>query len=117
MAKNTGKVWKKLKEDSKSSTTVGKIVRNTQLARIRFEYKQTYLFEKRGTCQFQFWELFQFANPQIHQFEDNGFIDSKNPVSVSSRNQGNHFIGHLWIQTDHNRDHKCPDYGQLGIRL
>ena len=24
-------------------------------------------------------------------------------------------MGHLWIQTDHNQDHKCPDYGQPEI--
>ena len=57
--------------------------------------------------------MFQFANPQIHQFEDkNGFLDSKDPVSILLWNQGNHIMRHLWIQTDHNQDHNCPDYGQ-----
>ena len=57
---------------------------------------------------------FQFENPQIHQFEDkNGFIDSKDPVSILLSTQGNHIMGHLWIQTDHNLDHECLDYGQL----
>ena len=26
--------------------------------------------EKRGICHFQFWELLQLADPQIHRFED-----------------------------------------------
>ena len=66
-----------------------------------------------GTCCFQFWEAFQVANPQIHQFEEkNGFIDSKNPIYILSWNQGNHIVGHLWIQTGHNLDYKCPDYSQ-----
>ena len=63
MAENTGKVWGTLKDISKGSTRVGKTVRNTQLVRICFEYKQTWLFAKKGTSQFQFWELLQFATP------------------------------------------------------
>ena len=91
----------------------GIIVRNRQLARICLEYKQTWLLVKRGTCQFQFWEMLQIAKPQVHQFQNiNGFIDSKNPVSIISWNQSNRFMGHLWIQTDHNLHHKCPHYGQ-----
>ena len=102
MAENTGKTWRKLKEGSKGSTTVGKTLRNTQLARICFDYKQIWLFATKGTCQFQFRELFQFATPQIDHIADkNGFIDSKNPVSILSLNQGNHNMGN-----------KCPDYGQ-----
>ena len=58
-------------------------------------------------------QQFQFENPQIHQFEDkNGFQDSKDPISILLWSQGNHIMGHLCIQTDHNLDHKCPDYGQ-----
>ena len=58
-------------------------------------------------------QQFQFENPQMHQFEDkNDFIDSKDPVSILLWSQGYHIMGHLWIQTDHNLDHKCPDYGQ-----
>ena len=54
------------------------------------------------------------CRPPIHHIADkNGFIDSKNPVFILSWNQGNHNMGHLWIQADHNLDHKCPDYGQL----
>ena len=57
-----------------------------------------------------------FATPQIHQFEDkNDFIDSKYPLSLLLWNQGNHIMGHLWIQTDHNQDRKYPDYDQPGI--
>ena len=68
---------------------------------------------KEGTCQFQFGELFQFANTLIHQFQDiNGLIDSKNLVYILSWNQGNHIMGHLWIQADHHLDHKCSDYDQ-----
>ena len=90
-----------------------KTVRNTQLAKISLEYNQTWLLATKGTCQFQFLELVQFANPQIHLFEDkNRFIDSKDPVSILLWNQGNHMMGHLWVQTDHNQDHKYPDYGQ-----
>ena len=43
MAKNSGRRWRKLKEGSKGSTTVGKTVKNTQLARICFDYKQIWL--------------------------------------------------------------------------
>ena len=71
-----------------------------------------------GTSRIQFWKAFQFENPQIHQFQDkNCFIDLKNLVSILSWNQGKHFMGHLWIQTNHNLDHKCPDYDQSGIML
>ena len=38
MAKNTGKVWIKMKEGSKESTIVKKTVRNLQLVRKCFEY-------------------------------------------------------------------------------
>ena len=49
----------------------------------------------------------------MHQFENkNGFTDSKDPASILWWNQGNHIIGHLWIQIDHNQDHNFPDYGQ-----
>ena len=62
---------------------------------------------------FSFRNCFSLQLPQIHHIAGkNGFIDSKNPVSISSLNQGNHNMGHLWIQTDYNLDHKCPDYGQ-----
>ena len=58
-------------------------------------------------------QQFQFENPQMQQFEDkNDFIDPKDPVSLLSWNQDNHIMGHLWIQTDDNLDHKYPDYGQ-----
>ena len=40
MAENTGKVWEKLKESLKGFTIIGKTVRNTQLVKICFEYKQ-----------------------------------------------------------------------------
>ena len=61
----------------------------------------------------QFWEVFQVAGLQVHNIAGkNGFIDSKNSVSILSWNQGNHNMGHLWLQTDHNLDHKCPDYGE-----
>ena len=67
----------------------------------------------RGICRLQFWEVLQAASPQVHHIADkNGLIDSKNPVSILSWNQGNQIMGHLWIQTDHNLHHKCPDYGQ-----
>ena len=62
---------------------------------------------------FSFGNCFSLQRPQIHHIADkNGFIDWKNPVSISSLNQGKHNMGHLWIQTDHNLNHKCPDYGQ-----
>ena len=84
-----------------------------QLATMCLEYKQTCLLAKRGNCQFLFGELFHFANPQIQKFlHKNGFIDSKNLFSILSWNQGNHIMGHIWIQTDLNLDHKCPDYGE-----
>ena len=63
MTENTGKVWEKLKENSKGFTIVVKTMRNMQLVIICFEYKQTWLFATKSTCQFQFWELFQFATP------------------------------------------------------
>ena len=53
----------KTEEGSKGSTMVGKTVRNTQLVRTCFEYKQTWLFATKGTCQAQFWELFQVCKP------------------------------------------------------
>ena len=110
------KHWKnveKLKKGSKGSTINEKIVRNTQLAKFSLEYNQTWLLATKGTCQFQFLELVQFANPQIHLFEDkNGVIDSKNPVYILFWNQGNYIMGHLWVHTDHNQDHKYPYYGQ-----
>ena len=62
---------------------------------------------------FSFGNCFSLQRPQIHHIADkNGFIDSKSPVSISLLNQGNHNMGYLWIQTDHNLDHKPPDYGQ-----
>ena len=113
MTENTGKEWEKLKENSKGFTIFGKTVRNTQVVRICFEYKQTCLFATKGTCQFQFWELFQFATPpNTSHCQQNGFIDSKYMVSISLLNQGNHNMGQLWIQTNHNLNHKRPDYGQ-----
>ena len=60
-----------------------------------------------------FGNCFSLQRPQIHHIANkNGFIASKNVVSISSLNQGNHNMGHLWINTDHNLDHKGPDYGQ-----
>ena len=57
-------------------------------------------------------QQFQFENPQIHQFEDkNGFIDSKDPFHILLWSKCNLIMGYLWIQTDHNLDHKCPDNG------
>ena len=68
-------------------------------------------FEKRQTS-ISVLGTVSVCKPQIHQFEDkSGFID-KNLVFILSRNQGNHIMDHLWIQTDHNLDHKCPDYCQ-----
>ena len=59
-------------------------------------------------------QQFQFENPQMHQFEDkNGFIDSKDPVYILLWSECNLIMGDLWIQTDHNLDHKCPDNGPL----
>ena len=34
------------------------------------EYKQAELLTIRGTCQLQFWGMFQFSSPQIRQIED-----------------------------------------------
>ena len=59
MAENTGKRWRKLKEGLKGSTTFGKTVRNTQLARTCFGYKQIWLFATKDTRQFQFWKVWQ----------------------------------------------------------
>ena len=88
-------------------------MRNTQLTGICFDYKQIWLLATKDTRQFQFGNCFCLQRPQRRHIADkNGFIDSKNPVSILSMNQGNHNMGHLWIQTDHNLDHKCPDYGQ-----
>ena len=68
---------------------------------------------KKAHVNFSFENCCSLQRPQIHHIADkNGFIDSKNPVSISSLNQGNHNTGHLWIQTDHNLNRKCPDYGQ-----
>ena len=62
---------------------------------------------------FCFGNCFSLQLPQIHHIAGkNGFRDSKNPVSISSLNQGNHNMGRLWIQTDHNLGHKSSDYGQ-----
>ena len=60
------------------------------------EEEQANMVVSGGTCRGQFWELFQFSNTQIYQFDDkNGFIDSKNLVSILLWNQGNHNMGHL----------------------
>ena len=75
--------------------------------------KHAYL-RQEAHVSFSFGDCFSLQTPQIHQFEDkNGFINSKNPVSISLWNLGNPIKGYLSIQTDHNEDHKCPDYGQL----
>ena len=77
------------------------------------EVNPGWLFAKNAHVNFSFGNCFSLQRPQIHHIADkNGFIDSKNLVSISLLNQGNHNMGHLWIQTDHNLDHKCPNYGQ-----
>ena len=42
-------------------------------------------------------------------------MDSKNPIFIVSWTQGDHIMGHLWIQTDNNLDHKFPGYDQTLI--
>ena len=77
------------------------------------EVNPGWMFATKGHVNFSSRNCFSLQHPQIHHIADkNGFIDSKHPVSISSLNPGNHNIGHLWIQTDHNLDHKCPNYGQ-----
>ena len=70
--------------------------------------------KKHGsTCRIQFWEMFQFANPQIHQLEvKKWFYRLKKSGFYFIVESGNHNMGHLWLQNDPNLDHKCPDYGQ-----
>ena len=77
MTENTRKVWEKLKENSKGFTIVGKTVRNTHLVRICIEYKQTWLFATKDTCQFEFWELFQFAPPDTSHCQQKRFYRLK----------------------------------------
>ena len=50
--------------------------------------------------------------PVYHISYKNSFLDSKYLVSILPWIQGNHNLGHLWNQIDHNLDHKCPDYRQ-----
>ena len=66
-----------------------------------------------GICHVQFWELFPVAGAQYITLQTRMVVwTQKNLVSLLSWNQGNHNMGHLWIQIDHNLDHKCPDHGQ-----
>ena len=119
MANSSEKVWKEHKDGSKGSTRVAKkTVRNTELTRICFEYKQTWLVAKRGTGKFSVLGGVSVCKPPMHHFQDkNGFIDSKNPLFIVLWNQGSHIIGYLWIQTDHNLDHKFPHCDQPGSML
>ena len=50
--------------------------------------------------------------PSTSHCRQERFYRLKNPVSILSWNQGDHNMGHSRIQTDHNLDHKFPDYGQ-----
>ena len=113
--KNTGKLWKKNKEGSKISTIVGRTARNT-IGWNMFRIQQTWLLASERGMSISVLGMVSVCKPQIHQFEDkSGFTDSKNPVSILSWNQGNHIMSHLWIQTDHNLHHKCPDDGPCAI--
>ena len=51
--------------------------------------------------------------PLIHHIEKKRSHKSRKiRFFIVSRKQSNHIMNHLWIQTDHNLDHKCPHYGQ-----
>ena len=95
---NGRKHWKKekkLKEGSEGSTIVGRTVRNTQLVKIGFEYNS-----------------FSLKTPNYINLETKTVFRTQKIKLLFLWSQGNQFLGHLWIQTHHNLDHKCSDYGQ-----
>ena len=96
MAENTRKVCKKLKEGSKRSTIVGKSVRNTQLLRMYFKYKQTdgkkanikltQLCANAVRCCIQFWKMFQPASPHVHHNEDQNVLKESKSAAAKTSN-------------------------------
>ena len=84
-------------------------MRNTQLARIWFKYKQTWLqvnFSFRNCFRLQIPKYIIFRTITVSQCQKIRY------APTLSWNQGNHIMGHLWNKTDHNLDHEYPDYGQ-----